>query len=226
MPVRLIGHRGWPARFPDNVLAGFVAVSSVADAVEMDVRRSADGKLVLAHDPELRGLVVADAPWALISELDLGGGNRPALLDEVLAALSGTPAHIEVKNLPHQRGYEPDHRVALEAAMRARPGDTVTSFNTLSLAAVRRSFPDVRTGLIVGAGGDLDEAAALCHAEDHPVLVPSEQLIHSSVEHFGLEVCAWTVDEAHRARELVELGVWGIISDDAPRLAAAVGSDP
>ncbi|MGH8945308.1 MAG: glycerophosphodiester phosphodiesterase [Acidimicrobiia bacterium] len=222
--MKLIGHRGWRARFPDNVLAGFVAVSSFVDAVELDVRRSADGKLVLAHDPELGGLVVADTPWAVLADLDLGAGNHPALLDEVLAALPDTPAHIEVKNLPGQPGFEPDHRLALEAALRSRPGDTVTSFNPLTLSAVRRLFPDVRTGLIV-AGGDLEEAVEICHAQGHQVLAPSQQMIASSVRRLDLEVCVWTVDDPARAGELVELGVSAIISDDAPRLAAAIRSE-
>src|SRR5919106_3186538 len=215
--MKLIGHRGWPARFPGNVLAGFVAVSAFVDAVELDVRRSTDGKLVLAHDPELSGLVVAETPWSALAKLDLGGGNHPALLDEVLAALPDTPALIEVKNLPGQPGFEPDHRLAMEAAMRSRPGDTVTSFNPLTLVGVRRSFPDVRTGLIV-AGGDLEGAVEICQSEGHQVLVPSQQMIASSVRHLSLEVCVWTVDDPVRAGELVELGVSAIISDDAPRL--------
>lgn len=223
--MELIGHRGWPARFPDNTLAGFVAVSTFVDTVELDVRRSADGKLVLAHDPELGGLTLAETPWAVIAGLDLGGGNRPALLDEVLAALPETSVQIEIKNLPYQPGFEPDHRLALEAATRARPGDTVTSFNPQTVAAVRRTFPDLRTGLAVGAGGDLDEAVAICHATGHQVVIPSERLIQSSVSRFELEVCVWTVDDRGRAGELVELGVSGIISDDAPGLAAAIGSE-
>lgn len=220
--MQLIGHRGWPARFPDNTLAGFLAVSPTVDAVELDVRRSADGKLVLAHDPDLAGRLVTDTPWAVLAELDLGEGHHPALLDEVLAAIPETPIHIEVKNHPYQPGFEPDHRLALEAAERSRPGDTVTSFNPSTVRAVRRSFPEIRTGLALTAGDDLEAAAALCQAEGHVVLAPAEQMIAGDVGNLGLEVFAWTVDDPRRVRELVEMGVSGIISDDAPRLAAAL----
>ena len=92
LPV-VVGHRGWPRRFPDNTLTGFLAASAVADAIELDVRRSADGKLVLSHDPTLAGLVVSETPWSVLAELDLGDGHKPALLDEALAArlLEGEP---------------------------------------------------------------------------------------------------------------------------------------
>ena len=96
--VAVVGHRGWPTRFPDNTLSGLLAAADVVDAVEIDVRRSADGKLVLAHDPLLGGLVVSDTPWSTLMELDLGDGHHPILLDEALAALPGTPVQLEVKN--------------------------------------------------------------------------------------------------------------------------------
>jgi glycerophosphoryl diester phosphodiesterase len=221
MTVQVVGHRGWPARFPDNTLAGLLAVSAAADAVEIDIRRSGDGKLVLAHDPLVGDLIVSETPWAVLSGVDLGGGHRPALLDEVLAALPDTPVHLEVKNLPHQAGFEPDHRLALETAERSRPADTVTSFNPTTLAVVRRSFPEVRTGLAVGRGGDLEEVARLCHQVGHPVLAPAEEMITRPVHELGLEIYPWTVDDPARAGELVELGVSGIITNDAPRLIAA-----
>lgn len=225
MTVQVVGHRGWPARFPDNTLAGLLAVSAAADAVEIDIRRSGDGKLVLAHDPLVGDLIVSETPWAVLAEIDLGGGHRPALLDEVLAALPDTPVHLEVKNLPHQTGFEPDHRLALETAERSRPEDVVTSFNPMTIGVVRRSFPEVRTGLAVGRGGDLEETARLCRQAGHPVLAPAEEMITRPVGELGLEVYPWTVDSDARVGELVELGVSGIITNDAPRVLAAIRSE-
>ncbi|MDH3462835.1 MAG: glycerophosphodiester phosphodiesterase family protein, partial [Acidimicrobiia bacterium] len=61
--MRIIGHRGFPARFPDNTLAGFLAAALVGDGIEVDVRRSKDGKLVLSHDEVLGGHVVPETSW-------------------------------------------------------------------------------------------------------------------------------------------------------------------
>lgn len=222
--VIVVGHRGWPARFPDNTLSGFLAAARVAGAVELDVRRSGDGKLVLSHDPVLDGRTVHETPWSELSELDLGNGHYPALLDEVLAALPTTPVQLEVKNLPIDPGFEPDHRIALETAERARPGDVVTGFNPESLGAVRRVFPDVATGLCVTALGDLDEAVNRCLDAGHRALVPDLSLITGELE-VEVEVYPWTVNDPGRAAELVEWGVTGIITDDPGLLAETLRSD-
>jgi len=222
-PVAVVGHRGWPTRFPDNTLAGAIAAAGVADMIELDVRRSGDGKLVLAHDPELGGLPVAGTPWSHLGELDVGDGHHPALLDEVLAALPATPVQMEIKNLALDPGFEPDHRVALEAADRARPGDIVTGFNPDSLAAVRRVFPEVDTGLAVPAWFDLDEAVKMCQDRGHRVLVPEHTLVTREIN-AGLAVYPWTVNDPIRAQELVEFGVTGIITDDPGLMAKSLRS--
>jgi len=219
----VVGHRGWPTRFPDNTLGGFLAAAAVADAVELDVRRSADGKLVLSHDPALGGLVVAETPWSRLCELDLGDGHHPALLDEALAALVGTPAQLEVKNSPAEPGYEPDHRLAMETAERARPGDIVTGFNPASLAAVRRVFPDAATGLCVTAAVAFDEAVELCLDAGHHAVVPDQSLVPERL-HVEVEVYPWTVNDPVRAHELVERGVTGIITDDPGLMADTLRS--
>lgn len=210
-----IGHRGWPSRFPDNCLAGFLAASAVATGVELDVRRSADGKLVLSHDPDLAGHVVSQTSWSILAEIDLGDGHHPALLDEVIAALPDTTIQFEIKNYPQQSGFEPDHRLALETAERARPGDVVTSFNPATIAAVRAVFDQVPTGLAVEPIVALDEAVKQCLEGAHTALVPRQDMITTPLDvPDEISVFPYTVNDPDRARELVEFGVSGIITDD------------
>jgi glycerophosphoryl diester phosphodiesterase len=224
----IVGHRGWPTRFPDNTLAGFLAASAVAGAIETDIRRCGDGKLVLSHDPDLGGLAVAAHPWSVLGEVDLGNGHRPVLLDEAIAAVPGTSFQFEVKNMPYEPGFEPDHRLALETAERARPTDIVTSFNWETLAAVRRVFPDVATGVLINGQGDIDQAIDLCLDVGHPVLVPSAFLpvvgMARAIES-GLAVYPWVVDDADRVNELAAIGVSGIITDDPGTVSSALGND-
>jgi len=221
----VIGHRGWPTRFPDNTLSGLQAGATVADAIEVDVRRSADGKLVLSHDPDLAGYPVSAHNWAFLGDLDLGGGHHPALLDEALGAVPDTPLMLEVKNLPHEPGYEPDHRIALETAARARPGDVVTSFHWPTVDAVRRQFPDVTTGLIVGEMADLAQSIEHCLDLGHSAVVPDFRLLRSAEgrrlpAHTELDVYVWTVNDPADATELARIGVSGIITDDPGLIAS------
>lgn len=224
----VIGHRGWPTRYPDNTLSGFLAASDVVDMVEMDVRRSSDGKLILAHDPLIGGLPVHATAWSELAELDIGGGHHPALLDEVLAAIPGIPAQLEIKNAPGEPGFEPDHRLALEASERARKGDVVTSFNRSTIEAVRKDFPDVPTGLAVGFVGSIEGTVDYCAEWGHAALVPAAGLVDGWIAEAldaGLAVYPWTVNDSDVAGELVEAGVSGIITDDPESIARVVRGD-
>ena len=193
--ILVIGHRGWPQRHPDNTLRGFIDAAGTADGVELDVRRSADGKLMLSHDPVLGGLEVAATSWATLMELDLGDGHHPILLDEAMAALPETPVQLEVKNWPADSGFEPDHRIALEAASRARTGDTVTSFNWESMRVVKRHFPEVRTGLAVEAPLTFATVIQAAREYGHEAVVVSEQLVDSEPPE-DLETYVWTVNRS------------------------------
>ncbi|MEX2133109.1 MAG: glycerophosphodiester phosphodiesterase [Acidimicrobiia bacterium] len=220
--ISVIGHRGWRGRHPDNSLLGLVAAAAVCDAVEVDVRRSADGKLVLAHDSSIGGLTVTTTPWSVLAEVELGGGARPCLLDEALAALPGTPVLIEIKNAPGERGYEPDHRLGLEAAAMSRPSDVLISFNWATIDSVRTTFPDVHTGLNVGILGNLDDAIQHCREGGHGYLMPDADLVLARAEPLsdGIDLAVWSsrqVETDERSLgELVSKGVWGIITDDPP----------
>lgn len=225
MAITVVGHRGWPSRFPDNTLAGFLAAAEVADAVEVDVRRSGDGKLILSHDPVLGGQVVSEHPWQVLGDIDLGGGHKPALLDEAIASVPSLAFQFEIKNMPNERGFEPDHRLALEAAERARPGDIITSFNWETLRVVRRVFPGVATGVLIDAGGEIGRGIEECVEHGHRNLLPAASLpvldMVRAVE-VGLQVCPWVVDEPDRVVELAGIGVSGIITDDPAAVRATL----
>jgi glycerophosphoryl diester phosphodiesterase len=220
----IFGHRGWPTRYPDNTLAGFMAAATVADGIETDIRRSADGKLILSHDPEIGGLRVDSNAWDTLGEVDLGGGHRPVLLDECLASLPDFPVMLEVKNMVHEPGFEPDHRLALEVASRARPTDMLTSFHWPTVDAVRRQFPEVTTGVIVGKEARLEDAIEHCLAVGHRLLASEWSLLTEGAVDLSetvLQVFAWTVNDPALASELAAAGVTGIITDDPGLIAAA-----
>lgn len=54
-PYKIVGHRGWPQRFPENsAVGGLEAFRHGADAVELDVQFSADGESFVVHDESLQ----------------------------------------------------------------------------------------------------------------------------------------------------------------------------
>ncbi len=227
--LQVVGHRGWRTRYPDNTLLGIEACVGVADMVEIDIRRTADGRLVLSHDPELVGRVVSECDWSQLADLDVGEGHPPVLLDDVLSALPDLPLNLEVKNDPAEPGFEDDHRLGLDAAARARPGDLLTSFWWPTVDAVRRMFPHVETGLLAEPSTDLDPLLGHAVEERHVAVVPHWSMLDAAPEFIaeahrrGLRVVAWTVNDPAVAVRLAEAGLDAIITDDPGLMAETLG---
>ncbi len=188
--------------------------------VETDVRRCADGSLVLSHDPHLGGVSVQSSDWKTLSGIDLGGGNHPVTLDGALAAFPGKRWNLEVKNLPSEEGFEPDLRIALETAEKAGAGDLLSSFYWPNMDAVKASFPHVATALLLSEGWEIETAAAHASANGHVAIVPHwsslvpDPAVIGRLADRGVGVVSWTVNDPEVAAVLVEHGLRGIITDD------------
>jgi glycerophosphoryl diester phosphodiesterase len=226
--LRIVGHRGWPVRFPDNVLAGIEAATTVADMVEVDIRTSIDDVLVLSHDPMLGNLPVATSTWRALSALDLGGGHAPVALDQLLARFPNFPFNLEVKNHPGEPGFDPEHRVALRTADLARPHDLLTCFFWPAMDAIRQPYPLVATGLLVDAGGSVEDAVDHALVGGHVAVIPQWELalesgpaVRTAVDS-GLVVAVWTLNDPEQAIRLASLGVTAIITDDPGRMRRAL----
>lgn len=226
--TKVCGHRGWPARYPDNTLAGIVAATGVCDLIETDVRQTLDGVLILAHDPDLAGHVVAESDWATLESLDLGDGHHPARLDVMLAAVGDFPINLEIKNDPGQPGFDEEAQFAIEAVGHTRPGDVVTSFHWPTMARIKAAYPEVATGLLFTAATPLGEAIEVALATGHGWLAPQWSCFSSPVDEVaevhehGLLVSVWTVDDADRAASLAGAGCDVLITNDPTTIRDAI----
>jgi glycerophosphoryl diester phosphodiesterase len=217
---RYVAHRGLPRQFPDNSLAGILAAMPASEMIEIDVRRTADGVLVLAHDPEFAGLIVREHTLADLLARDVGG-HKIARLDEVLEAVGDFPLNLEIKQNRDHQVFDPDPDIARQVGALARPGDLVTSFYWPTVAAVKVGFFDVKTGLLVDSRLGFDAALSEAGTMGHPVLAVHDPLLGEDprpamnrARSANLEVVVWTVNDPARARQLAEAGVSAIISDD------------
>lgn len=223
------GHRGLRLEYPDNTEDGILAAREVCDLVELDTRRTADGVIVLSHDPDLGGHVVIETPWDVLERVDLGQGLPPARFEHLLSVLGDFPLDIEIKNSPSDPDFDATFAFPLRVAGMARPQDVVTSFHWPTMDAIRSAYPRLRTGLLIDLSGSLEEAAAHALATGHQVLAPHWSLLgdepHSAIDPVlerGLDVVVWTVNDADRALTLAEAGVSTIISDDPGRIRRAL----
>lgn len=202
------------------------AVADGADGAEFDVHASADGTLVVHHDADLPGLgPIARCTQADLATFRLANGEPVPTLADVLAALPGLAAYVELKALP------PDCDERLLATLDAATAPArvaVHSFDHRIIARLRQRRPTLSTGALQ-ASYPLDPlgAARAAGAQalwQHWVLIDATlvRLAH----HAGLEVIAWTVP-THEAARLAALGVDVLCGNDPEALRAALtAGDP
>ncbi len=138
-------HRGVATGAAENTIEAYLnAISVGADMVEFDVRRTRDGELIAFHDARVGGVAVGALTR---DDIAAAAGVRPPLLAEVLRACAGRiKLDVELK----EDGYVPEVMAALRASADVTQM-VVTSFLPAVIAQAKDAFPEVKTGLLVGA---------------------------------------------------------------------------
>ena len=197
--------------------------------IEFDVRRTRDGELIAFHNAR-----VGDAPVSSLTRdaIAAAGGVRPPLLTEVLEICSGRiRLDVELK----EDGYVPEVMTALKAAMEA--GQLiVTSFLPPVIAQVKDTFPEVKTGLLVGDGGPVTDLPARLR-ELYPVTLARKVRADYIAPHYrlaslgvirraaaaGMQCLVWTVNDPGRIRKYAaDTRIAAIITDEAAQALAIV----
>lgn len=231
----VVAHRGASVEQPENTIEAFeAAIDAGADAVEFDVRMTADGHAVVMHDPDVSRTTDGSG---LVSEMTLEEIRRLGVptLEDALRCLAGrAAADIEIKNLPGEPDYTPDREPAVEATLDVLdavgfPGQViVSSFNPASIAHSHALRPDVPTGLLTGYEVDAEEALTRAVSRGHPWILPFVLKVLEAGDGFADRVHAagallgvWIADDPETARRLFELGVDAVATND-PRAISAV----
>ena len=220
----IYGHRGASAHVRANTVDAYaLAIELGADGVELDVRPSRDGVIVIHHDdrptPNAAPFVDLDfdeiratTPWV-------------PTLDEAWDAIGPTALfNIEIKNDESEADYDTTHRMAVAVAdwlAHHETGDRVlvSSFNRATLAKLKSLTPSVRTGQLAGAALEpsvvIEEARHDGHVSVNlslaRTLPDAEQIVEAAGE---LAVLVWTVNEPEHATALAEAGISGVFTDD------------
>jgi len=218
----VIAHRGASGYAFENSPAAFrEAVARGADGVELDVHATADGGIVVHHDPVLTGgqplstLTLAQATASLLSN-----GEPVPTLAEVLQLMGDREVWVEVKSLPSI------HDAALLRALDAGPFPAryaVHSFDHRITARLARQRPTLRLGALLSARL-IDPVAALRGAGATTLWQEwnfIDQALVDAVHAAGAGIIAWTVNDPTVAVRLTALGVDGLCGNFPDRLEPA-----
>lgn len=251
----VIAHQGGDGLWPSNTMLAFRnAVALGADILELDVHQAADGTFVVLHDATVDRTTdgagaVREMPLAELQALDAGYdwtpdgertpyrgmGLRIPTLAEVLRAFPGMPVNVEIK--PDAPGAAVDLcRVLREEGRR----DTamVGSFHDEPLAVFRQRCPgfatsagpaNVRGFFVLNTlfAGEL--YTPVSEAFQVPVRQGSLRIVTDrfvdGAHARNVDVHVWTIDDAATMRDLLDMGVDGIITDRPDRLLRVLGRE-
>lgn len=194
---------------PENTLAAIIrAVRDGADLVEVDVRRTADGALVLMHDPSVRRTTgvtgwADEMTFAQLRRLDAGGGELVPSLDE---AARLAPLLVDVKDAGAV-GMVDDLAAQVPYGVLVQGRD----WETMRRLKERRADLSV---CVLGrpAGHELTEVASWADGV-HPHHGRLSRRYVDAVHAHGLHCMTWTVNAALLQQRAVRLGVDGVITD-------------
>jgi glycerophosphoryl diester phosphodiesterase len=211
-----IGHRG-AAELPENTVPSFrKAVEQGADGLELDVRKTADGKLVVIHPSVVEHHSVQSSSYDDIKKLP-DGFEIPLLKDVLIKFGKKVFLDIEFK-VP---GFE-EEAIAL-ITKHGNPSNTmISAFDTDTLNKVHDLLPELRLGYIYNRTQDEESR----HNAPIDYVIPqfrlaSRELI-AGVHDEELKVMAWTVNDEAEMKRLLSLGVDGIITDFPAVLAGVL----
>jgi len=154
LPERGVGaHRGGAAHAPENTCAAFREAARLgAHMIEFDVRRCADGEIVVLHDghvdrtTDARG-ALRDLAWSQLRQLDAGwhkgrafAGERIPSFDEALAAI---PRDVWI-NVQVKEGEPIAAEVARRLAADGRLAQAFVAGDDATLAEARAACADVQ----------------------------------------------------------------------------------
>ncbi|ACU54478.1 glycerophosphoryl diester phosphodiesterase [Acidimicrobium ferrooxidans DSM 10331] len=236
----IVAHRGGMGEACESTRESFAsAAARGATGVELDVRKSADGVLVVHHDPTLDrtagvALSIASATWEQLATIRLPCGTHEASLarlEEVLAVTEGLACSIDIKDDDGPSGDLEARVIATLTDAGALERCVVASFHRGVLERVRSRWPGVRT---TAAPSEVAAWIAGSRQRRPPWRVLSVPRSYRGVpllterrvrdaHALGCEVWVWTINDVAEATFLDSLGVDAIITDVPGLLSRALG---
>ena len=226
----VIAHRGASQDFAENTLDAFLgAVEQRADGVELDVRRTADGRLAIHHDDTLAdGTVIVETPFAAL----------PATVTDLAGALDACAplavVNVEIKNWPEDRDFDATEWLAeAVVGLLAERGELddgrilVSSFHLPTIDRVHELAPGLATGWLLGLVEGPHDLVGRAVERGHVAVHPHHAFVNEDfvrlAHEAGVAVNTWTCDEPERIRWLADLGVDAVITNTPDAALEALG---
>ena len=237
----VFAHRGASAHAPENTLAAFdLAIQHKADILELDVKLSADLRVVAIHDRTVDRTTdgtgrVADLPYAALRGLNASYKFRDQYPDEIIPTLEQVfevfggkvGINIELTNYTTPFDKLADEVAHIIGNYQLQDQVFVSSFHPVPLRKFHDLCPEVPIGFLAKPGlpGYVSRGwlgrSIVPYAALHPEKSDVTARVIGAGKQFGHRIHTFTVNDAAEMGYLISLGVDGLITDH-PLLASQV----
>ncbi len=241
---KIHAHRGSRTRAPENTMPAFrQAVAEGADYIELDIRTTKDGKIVVCHDATLKrcggvDITVSEHTYEEICKYpvhcpELFGDQFKdsayvPLLEEVLLFILENPIdlNVEIKaQEDREYGYIERETLAMVERFGLKERVVYSTFDEYIIVKMLELDPECKIALLHDAR--IYNAGA--HAKNlgclglHPSYKAGTQYrdLEKALE-LGLYCNVWTVNDLDHARDLAARGATGIITDTPAEVIEAL----
>lgn len=214
--MQIIAHRGASFYEPENTLRAIKrAIEMKTDFVEVDVRRSKDGELIIMHDADINRTTngngfVKDKTLQELKKFDAGHGEEIPTLEDVIEIVKNKVGLvIEIK----EPGTE--DKIVENINQNGIKNVILTSFYHEIIKNVSKLNSDLDTGIIfVGQPVNVHKLVFDANAN---IIFPSyrymnEEMVKQAKEH-GITIYPWAIDDIEIFKKFAEMGVDGIITN-------------
>lgn len=211
----IFGHRGYPAKFPENSLSGFsYALDHAIDGLEFDVHLTKDNIPVIMHDEKINRTTngrgkIRQYTFDELQQFQLSNGETIPSLEQLLQLVAQRRVYLNLEFKTDRVHYTNIEKIVLDMV---RDYDLVypVIYSSFSLQTLKNAYR-------------VDAHQQYCLLSDHVLHQPQRlaQSAHLSGVHLkhyqnlpNLEERIWTVDDPQKMKQLFEKRVAGIITDD------------
>lgn len=226
--TEVMAHRGCSYNAPENTMLAFEnAVDSMADYIELDVHETRDGEIVVIHDSSLRRTTdltanIWDVSYEEIKDVDAGSyfGDDEAFaectiptLREVMEYTGGKiKLNIEIK-LSDKEPHLVQKVAELIEEFEYKEDCYVTSMNYDALKQIKAIDENIKTGYVLTIAYGNFYNLDYCDAFSINSAYVNKKMV-DAIHNRGKKIFVWTVNSSSKAKEMTEIGVDAIITDN------------
>lgn len=222
--ILVIGHKGASLITPENTIRAFQkAIDLEADLIEFDIHLSKDGEIVIIHDINTLNTsgyngLVRNMTLNELKQLDFGEGEKiPTILELIDIAKGKIGLIFEIKA---QGITEKLAKIISKEALISQ--SIISSFSFKELMNFQKHEPNVKIGLLLS---EALKSKRIIKKRIQKAIInqfysihPHYNIIDNDIIEFchenNLKIFAWTVNDEKDMKNLVKMGIDGIMTDD------------